>query len=124
MEITVYYEDTDAQGVVYHANYLKYFERARSSWLMQQKEHWDAMCANKEAFVIKSLQVDFKSPARLGDVLQVKSSLKVMRPTLALWHQSIYRNEDCLCQGTLEMAYINAAGKPKPLPTYIEAYCV
>ena len=124
MEITVYYEDTDAQGVVYHANYLKYFERARSSWLMQQKEHWDAMCANKEAFVIKSLKVDFLSPARLGEVLQVKSTLKVVRPTLAIWHQSIYKDEQCLCQGELEMAYVNSAGRPKVLPHYIEAFCI
>ena len=113
MEITVYYEDTDAQGVVYHANYLKYFERARSSRLMQQKKHWDDMCAKKEAFVIKSLKVDFLSPARLGDRLEVKSTLKVVRPTLAIWHQSIYKDKQCLCQGELEMAYINSFGKPK-----------
>lgn len=123
MDITIYYEDTDAQGVVYHANYLKYFERARSNWLMQQKDHWHVMCEKKEAFVIKSLKVDFLSPAKLGDMIHVKSRLEVLRPTLALWHQSITRDDCCLCQGRLEMAYVNADGKPKALPNYIEAFC-
>jgi|TARA_X000000950_G_scaffold281345_2_gene377783 acyl-CoA thioester hydrolase len=121
MNVTVYYEDTDAQGVVYHANYLKYFERARSNWLMQQTEHWENMCTNKEAFVIKSLSIDYLVPAKLGDLLHIKSHFEVLRPTLGLWRQAAYRADICLCRGELEMAFVNARGQPRALPDFVKA---
>lgn len=115
MQITIYYEDTDAQGIVYHANYLKYFERARTQWLIDHN-HWDKVTQSGAYFVVKSVQLDYLAPAHLGDQILVKGDFTQLRPTLALWQQSIYKGSLCLCRGRFEIAYINIKGRPQKLP--------
>lgn len=115
MQITIYYEDTDAQGIVYHANYLKYFERFRTQWLMDHG-HWDKITASGAYFVVKSLQLDYLAPAYLGDQLLINGDFKQLRPTLALWQQTIHKGPQCICRGQFEIAYINAKGRPQKLP--------
>lgn len=124
MNIKVYYEDTDAQGVVYHANYLKYFDRARTEWLMRQTMHWQAMCETGYAYVVKSVQVNYHAPAKLGDDLTIHSQLSLSRPTVALWHQIIFRNDERICEANIEIVYVNAQGHPQRLPEYIKACTV
>jgi len=73
--IRVYYEDTDAGGVVYYANYLKYYERARSEWLNQLDIDQPALLQENTVFVVTKVEVDYIRPARLNDRLLVKSRI-------------------------------------------------
>ena len=71
--LKIYVEDTDFQGFVYHANYIKFFERARSEFLQDNKIYQKELRINNLAFVVKRIEIDFLFPGRLGDELIVKS---------------------------------------------------
>lgn len=73
--IRVYYEDTDAGGVVYHANYICFFERARTEFLRQMGFSQQELLAKSFAFVVKKLEIDYKIPARLDDLLRVETEI-------------------------------------------------
>ena len=73
-ELTVYYEDTDMGGIVYYANYLKFIERARSTWVAQLGVDQLALQASGMVFAVRSIQAEYLAPARLGDQLEVVSS--------------------------------------------------
>ncbi len=77
LEVRVYYEDTDSGGVVYYANYLKFIERARSEYLRELGFEQDQLIkAQNIIFAVRSLQADYRSPARFNDLLTVKTQLK------------------------------------------------
>ncbi|AFI05343.1 acyl-CoA thioesterase YbgC [Helicobacter cetorum] len=87
MRFRVYYEDTDAEGVVYHANYLKYCERARSEIFFKETmlpENQDGV------FIIRSLKADFFTPASLGQVLEVKTQIRELKKVSLVAFQEIY----------------------------------
>ncbi|WP_104712499.1 YbgC/FadM family acyl-CoA thioesterase [Helicobacter cetorum] len=95
MRCRVYYEDTDAQGVVYHANYLKYCERARSEEFFKRA----LVPENSEGFfVIRSLKADFFTPASLGQVLEIKTQVKELKKVSVVLLQEIY----CVCSSDLK----------------------
>ncbi|RZA10509.1 MAG: tol-pal system-associated acyl-CoA thioesterase, partial [Lysobacteraceae bacterium] len=74
--VRVYWEDTDAGGVVYHAQYLAFMERARSEWLRSRGIHQDRMRADEDlVFVVRAMEIDFRAPARLDDQLEVSVRL-------------------------------------------------
>lgn len=87
MKIRVYYEDTDAGGIVYHANYIKFCERARSEALF--KLGIDAFSA-QNSFVVCAINAKFIKPARLGDILEVKTSLIKLKGALVILRQEIF----------------------------------
>ncbi len=107
MKIRVYYEDTDAGGVVYHSNYLNFCERARSEIFFKEQllpEFGGGF------FVVKSLSADFKAPAKLGDELVVKSELeRIKRASFSMRH-SIYRGDEVLFTMSVKLGYIKADG--------------
>ena len=116
MKIRVYYEDTDAGGIVYHTNYIKYCERARS-------EHFFAHNmlpgdTSKYGFVVRKIHADFLGSAKLGDILTVRTSLlESQRSTLTLL-QEIFWEDKKLFSMEVMLVYVEE-GKPRRIPEYL-----
>lgn len=87
--IRVYYEDTDAGGVVYYANYLKFYERARSEWLNHLNIDQPALLQQNLAFVVAKVEIDYLRPARLNDSLLVKSKIKRLSAAGIIFEQHL-----------------------------------
>ena len=124
LPVRVYYEDTDFTGVVYHANYLRYFERGRSDFLrMAGVSHTDLLAHDQPtAFVVTRMEVDFKKPARIDDALLVRTTYdEAWGPRLAI-SQRIVRGEEVIAQAAVSAACISMDGRPrKPPPGLVEA---
>lgn len=121
--IRVYYEDTDAGGVVYHARYLHFFERARTEWLRQLGFSQQVLLQDKLAFVVKKMEIDYKLPARLDDLLTVKSRVLEMKGAKIVFEQTLWHGEICLNQAFVTVACVNLEKmKPIALPaTFLAA---
>jgi acyl-CoA thioester hydrolase len=105
--VRVYYEDTDAGGVVYYANYLKFVERARTEWLRAEGfEQTDLAKAHRVAFVVRSAAIDYLKPARFNDSLQVTVELiKVGAGHIDLF-QRVIREDELLASATIKVACV------------------
>jgi acyl-CoA thioester hydrolase len=118
--IRVYYEDTDAGGVVYYANYLKFMERARTEWLRELGYEQDELRSRLDViFAVKSVSIDYILPAHFNDSLIVSVRLKKWgRASLTLEQMIKKANEPgVLCQGQIKVASLKASTfKPCPLP--------
>ena len=116
--IRVYWEDTDAGGVVYHAQYLAFLERARSEWMRALGDGQDALRREHDlVFVVRAMQVDFRKPARLDDVLSATVALRECRGASLVMAQSIRRGEELLLDATVRIASLHAGSfKPRPIP--------
>ena len=116
----VYVEDTDFQGVVYHANYLKYFERARSQFLIDNNlSQIDAMSQGNESYVVKSINLSYHQPAALEDDLTVTTEIELITKARTKFFQSVLnaKNDTLICMGEVEVCFINNdSGKPKAFP--------
>jgi acyl-CoA thioester hydrolase len=89
-ECRVYFEDTDAGGVVYNANYLKYYERARTEYLRALGYEQDELLANNIVFVVRHIDIDFVRAARFNEILRVESHIEELKKASLLFVQSIY----------------------------------
>jgi acyl-CoA thioester hydrolase len=87
--VRVYYEDTDAGGVVYHASYVAFYERARTEMLRQHHFNQQDLLAERIAFVVRRMTVDYLAPARLDDLLEIQSEITSMRGTSMVFTQRI-----------------------------------
>lgn len=119
--VRVYYEDTDAQGVVYYANYFRFLERARTEWLRSLGVDMVAlMDEDRRIFVVAEVQARFLAPARLSDELIVTARLKKLTRVSFDIEQNIYRgNADghLLIEGSVRAAYLDAdTMRPKRIP--------
>ncbi len=107
--VRVYYEDTDSGGVVYHSNYLKFMERARTEFLRSlgfgQAELRDDLGV---LFVVRSLALQYRRPARFDDALAVVTRLKDFRRSLMTFEQKIYRGDELLTEATVDIVCIDA----------------
>ncbi len=114
----VYWEDTDAGGVVYHAQYAAFLERARTEWLRAQGLGQERLRAEHDlVFAVRSMQLDFIKPARLDDLLQVRVELQQCRRASVVFDQSIVRGDELLLTAEVRVASLAAAAfRPKPLP--------
>ena len=114
----VYWEDTDAGGVVYHARYLAFMERARGEWLRAQDVHQDALRAEHDlVFAVRSMDLDFRAPARLDDQLQVSVRLLECRGASFSVGQRIDRAGTVLVEARVRIAALRASDfKPRPIP--------
>jgi acyl-CoA thioester hydrolase len=120
--IRVYYEDTDAAGIVYHANYLRFAERARTEMLRllgfgQERLRMEAGLA----FAVRRCSVDYRAPARLDDELEVESRLAALRRASLDVDQSIRRDGTELARLAVQVACIDEAGRPTRLPLTLRA---
>ena len=119
--VRVYYEDTDAQGVVYYANYFRFLERARTEWLRSLGVDMVALMAEeRRIFVVAEVQAKFVAPAILNDLLVVTACLTNLTRVSFDLEQNIYRNEidgPALVRATVKAAYLDAdTMRPKRLP--------
>ena len=118
--IRVYYEDTDAGGVVYHANYICFFERARTEFLRQGGFSQQALLAENFAFVVKTLTIDYKLPARLDDLLSVQTTVKAVKKATIIFEQNLFKADICLCSAEVTVACVDLIKmKPKAIPQAI-----
>ncbi len=121
----VYYEDTDCGGVVYYANYLRFMERARTEYL--RALGFDQGQLRRDLgilFTVHSLQVDFRSPARFNDALEVTAAVSAAGRASLSFDQTICRSGEtrALCRGTVRIACVDATTfKPTPIPETIRS---
>ena len=116
-KLKVYYEDTDAGGLVYYANYLKFLERARTEALVvlgfnnkKIKEDFRSL------IIVKSCNIEYKMPAHLEDELSVRSFVKSTTKTSFLMNQFISRGEDLIVEAKVHLVFVNNKGKPMKIP--------
>ena len=116
-KLKVYYEDTDAGGVVYYANYLKFLERARTEALVtlgfnntKIKEDFGSL------IIVKSCNIEYKIPAHLEDELSIRSFVKSITKTSFFMNQFISRGEDLIAEAKVRLVFINNQGKPMRIP--------
>ena len=111
-KIRVYYEDTDASGRVYHANYLKYLERGRSNLIYKSKyNHQELLKKFNIIFVVKSLNINYLKPAFFEDIIEVQTSLNLLSRVKLNFNQKIIRNNDILVDAEVIVIPINTRGK-------------
>lgn len=117
----VYFEDTDAGGVVYHANYLKFFERARTEFLRALGWSQRSLLEMKTcAFVVSDLSIQFKRPAKLDDELQIRTTLKSLRRASFVFDQRAYKGESLMAAAEVRVVCINPEkGAPTAIPSSI-----
>jgi acyl-CoA thioester hydrolase len=116
LRIKIYYEDTDAGGVVYYANYLKYMERARTEFLLDNGIGVAKYHENGFFFMVIHVNVDFKRPARLGDSIEVTTEIiEMTNVTITLRHH-ISKENTLSVEAYVKVACINKDGKPQRLP--------
>jgi acyl-CoA thioester hydrolase len=131
--VRVYYEDTDAGGVVYYANYLKYFERCRTEWLRAiGHPHADLLRDPGIAFMVRSVNLEYRKPARLDDLLQVSLEVEKISRVQIFFRQHIRRAHpnspqpentgDELVSGTIQIVCVNfALLKSTPIPEFLRS---
>ncbi len=116
----VYYEDTDFTGVVYHARYLQFFERGRTDYLRLSGIHHAALDAGQHgerlAWIVRRMEIDFKSPARIDDVLTIETRTEDVSGARIVMRQVILRDDVVLSEAKVEAALVNGAGKPRRFP--------
>ena len=118
--IKVYYEDTDAGGVVYYANYLKFLERARTEALVtigfnnkKIKEDYGAL------IIVKSCNIEYKKPSYLEDELKIRSFVKSVTKTSFFMSQFISRDDELIVEAKVHLVFVDKSGKPVKVPEVI-----
>ena len=118
--VKVYYEDTDAGGVVYYANYLKYLERARTEALstiglsnLQIKDKFGAL------IIVKSCNIEYKKTSQLEDELRIRSFIKSVTKTSFYMNQIITNGETTIVEAQVHLVFVNEKGKPVKVPDII-----
>ena len=114
----VYWEDTDAGGVVYHAQYLAFLERARTEWLRARGQGQELLRVEHDlVFAVRAMRIDFRNPARLDDALRVTVALRECRRASLVLVQSVRRGDDLLLDAEVRVAALSAATfRPKAIP--------
>ncbi|MDQ7091508.1 MAG: tol-pal system-associated acyl-CoA thioesterase [Methylococcales bacterium] len=116
--VRIYYEDTDAGGVVYHANYLKFFERGRTEMLREKGFEQDQLKINEGIiFAIRSLTIDYLSLTFFNDLIEVHSKISCLKKASLIFDQSIHRGDTLLSKATITVVCLDAKTmRPKALP--------
>jgi len=122
MPLRVYYEDTDAGGMVYHANLLRYAERARTEYLRELGfEHGPLMHGAGVAFAVRRAVVDYLKPARLDDALEVRTRLVALRGASLTAEQRVERRGEALARLEIGLVLVAASGRPARFPATLRA---
>ena len=119
-KVKIYYEDTDAGGVVYYANYLNFLERARTEALAtiglsnkKIKEKFEAL------IIVKSCNIQYKKSAHLEEELNIRSFVKSITKTSFFMNQVITRGDDLIAEAQIHLVFVNEIGKPVKIPGII-----
>ncbi len=119
--LRIYWEDTDAGGVVFYANYLKFFERARTEWLRALGHGQEQLRLNEGAmFVVNDTTLRYRRPARLDDLLRVTVKLAEVRRASITLAQEAWRGDELLTEGTIRIVCVDAGTfQPRSIPNAI-----
>lgn len=121
LPVRVYYEDTDAAGVVYYASYLRFLERARSDWLRAQGLDVARLAQQGVVFAVRRVEIDYLQPARLSDLLEVSVQPAALGRASVTVHQEVYRDGELLSRACVRLACLDAERlTPRPLPPDIQ----
>ena len=120
-ELKIYYEDTDAGGVVYYANYLKFLERARSEAIYEMgfsntelKKEFGVL------IIVKSCNIDYKKPAIFEDKLSIISTIKEITKTSFIMEQNINRDKELIASADIHLVSVNSDGNPTKIPEILK----
>lgn len=122
LPVRVYFQDTDSGGVVYHANYVNFLERARTEWLRECCGYSNAGLMREfgVVFVVRSLRLDYLKPAILDDLLSVSAQLKDVRRSSVVLSQRVLRDEDVLVDAEVCLVCVTVDGfKPVSVPQHL-----
>ncbi|NRF50454.1 tol-pal system-associated acyl-CoA thioesterase [Pseudomonas stutzeri] len=121
LNVRVYYEDTDAGGVVFYANYLKFLERARTEWLRALGVEQSALAESEgRLFVVHSLDMSYRKPARLDDYLTIRSRVTRVGRASIHFAQRAERDGELLAQGNIQVCCVDAVHlRPAALPAVV-----
>jgi len=115
--LTVYFEDTDAAGVVYYANYLKFMERARSDMIRAVGVDQNAMLrGDGSAYYVAHVDIHYRRPARLGDDLRIISTVQRVRASSVHIHQRVMRGPELMADASVTAAFLDREGRPRRQP--------
>jgi len=115
-KVKIYYEDTDAGGVVYYANYLRYLERARTELLLERGIDVAGYHKKGYLFAVVNVDVQYKKPALLGDIIDVTTEVREVTNVTITLSNRIFREDELLVEATVRLACIKKDGKPQRLP--------
>ena len=119
--VKIYYEDTDAEGVVYYANYLKFIERARTEMINACDTSLKILHKDHDSrFIVKICNLDFIKSAHLEDLLEVKTSLKKLSNASFVLDQNIFHNEYLILKAEVVIVCINSDNKPSKIPDFLK----
>jgi len=121
LPIRVYYEDTDAGGVVYYANYLKFMERARTEYLRTYGFEQDELAEKQKVlFVVHRVEADYVKSARFNELLTVTAEIVQQKRTSLLFEQQVLRNNELCCKGVVRVVCVNSETfRPAAIPESI-----
>ncbi len=128
-EVRVYYEDTDAGGIVYYANYLKFMERARTEWLRDLGIEQDVLLADNLGFVVRRVEMDNHRPARFNQLLNIESQITKLNRASLIFEQTIYNhNNELLVSAVVYVACVDlsqmrAVAIPKNIKEELLSVC-
>ena len=115
--LTVYFEDTDAYGIVYYANYLKFMERARSDFLRAVGvDQAGELARSGSAYAVVEVDIKYRRPGRLGEDLQVVSTVQQVRASSVDIHQRVRRGQEVLTDARVTAAFLDGQGRPRRQP--------
>ena len=123
LPVRIYYEDTDFSGVVYHARYLHFFERGRTEALRACGVHHSEMLKREEplAFAVRKMTTEWISPARIDDLLEVRTRFLDFKGARMLLSQEIHRGDALIARADVEAACMNLDGRPRRMPADLMA---
>lgn len=121
--IRVYYEDTDAGGVVFHSNYINFLERARTEMLRDKGFEQDELIEQENViFAVRAINIDYLRPARFNERLEVVSNIALMKKASMVFDQIVSRGDTVLCKATVTIACLDAKSmRPKAIPANLIA---
>ncbi|MEO1121747.1 MAG: tol-pal system-associated acyl-CoA thioesterase [Pseudomonadota bacterium] len=119
--VRVYYEDTDLAGIVYYANYLRFYERARTEWLRAVGVDQGSLHSEKGlVFAVRRVEVDYLLPAKFDDALTVTAEVDAVGGASLTMRQAILRGSEALSRAIVRIACVDAAGRPARLPAELK----
>jgi len=116
LKVKIYYEDTDAGGVVYYGNYLRYMERSRTEFLLERGMEVADYHERGYLFAVVHVDINYKKPARLGETIEVDTVVTEMSHVTMTLRQRVFRGDDLLVDAIVKLACITKDGKPQRLP--------
>ncbi len=121
-KVRIFYEDTDLSGLVYHANYLKYFERARE-FIIDPDELVRLYHEDGIGFVVYRAELTFREGARLGDVIEIRTTVSLESPYRAIFHQNVWKSDGAtpMVEGVVHLVCVDQDNKLVPLPASARA---